>query len=260
MYKTPLFFLLLIFSSLTYAQLNKDVFPLNRGFKRGGLYISPQLTTSIGSKSDGNYSVVDTNYAYTVDGKGKLAYGLEVGWFHSFKNPLLIHYLEAGLSYRLFKGEATHDGTLSNPLGSRNFLSDNNFSNQYIVASLRAVNAKQLGKWTFLSTALGVNFNYELGNSYERSAPYPLPEEEFLGQNSLQVHLQLGIGFRVSRQLIIMPTIESPLITAYPTDDINPAFPFFSTNYQPIIIGLKFFFLREDPENCNAPTYKGLQH
>lgn len=259
MIKQQLLFLLLGFSFIAYAQLPRDVFPLNREFKKGGLYIAPQGTYSFGSESEGSYSVVDTNYAYEVSGNGKFAYGIEAGWFHSFKNPRLIHFLEAGLAYRVFKGEADHQGLLSTPLSERPFQSDNSFNNQYLVGTFRATNAKQLGKRSFLSTSLGVNFNYLLSEDYRRSAPYPLEDEKFHDASSLQLHLEMGVGFRVSRQLIAMPTIETPLLTAYPTDQLNPAFPFFSTKYQPVIIGIKFFFLREDPENCNAPVFDGPQ-
>lgn len=251
----------LLLISITFslkAQMNRDEFPLTREFKKGGFYVSPLATFSFGSKKTGSYSIADTTYDYEVAGRGKLAYGIELGWFHSFKQPRLIHLIEAGLSYRVFKGEAEHEGTLSNPIGTELFKSDNTFSNQYIVASVRAVNTKQWGKKSFLYTSLGANFNYEIANSYDRSSVYPLSDEEFLNETSLQIHLQVGVGFRISRQMIIMPTIETPLLTILPTDGINPAFPFFSTNYQPIIIGLRFMFIREDPMNCNAPVFQGL--
>jgi len=250
--------LLLAFTIAGFAQLSKDVFPLTREFKKGGFYVAPLATVSIGNKEEGSYSVVDTTYNYEVIGRGKWGYGVEVGWYHSFKEPYFIHYLEADISYRVFKGAADHQGTLSSPLGSKFYQSDNMFSNQHLSAAVRAVNAKQLGKKSFLSTALGVNFNYQLAESYDRSDFYPLDNETFLNKTSLQLHLQVGVGFRVSRQLILMPTVETPLLTGLPTGNLNPAFPFFNAHYQPIIIGLRFMFIREDPMNCNAPVYQGI--
>jgi len=239
------------------AQISKDIFPLKRLFKNGGFYVAPHATVSIGNKETGSYTLIDTTYDYEVIGRGKWGYGLELGWFHSFEKPRLIHFVEGGASYRVFKGAAEHEGALTTPQGSTLFKSDNKFDAQLIVASIRAVNVKQMGKYSFLSTAIGVNYNYKIGDSYKRSSNYPLQNEKFIEQSTVQIHLQLGLGFLESEKFLFVPTIETPLITAYPTGDFNPVFTFFSAKYQPIIIGLKIMFLREDPVNCNAPSYEG---
>lgn len=257
--KTVLTLALSVFSIVSYGQLDKDIFPLNREFKRGGLYIAPHATYTLGNNNEDTYTNLDTTYDYSIDGKGKFGYGLEVGWFHSFKNARLIHYLEAGVAYRVFKGKAEHSGELTTLSDRQPFESENEFSNQYLVASFRASNATQLGRMTYLSTALGLNYNYLLADDYEKSSPYPHFEEEFQADQSLQLHLQIGIGMRLSRMLIAIPYIESPLLTAIPEGDIKPSFTYFSTDYQPFIIGIKFLLLREDPENCNAPTFDGPQ-
>lgn len=259
MRKTAITLFLSAFAFISNAQLSKDIFPLNREFKKGGLYIAPQATVSIGNKEENTYQNQDSTYNYEVTGRGKWGYGLEIGWFHSFKKARLIHFLDAGIAYRIFKGAAEHNGELTTSSGQQLFESENEFSNQYLVASLRATNATQLGKWTFLSTSLGLNYNYLLADDYERGSDYPKSDETFLDDQSLQLHLQVGIGMRLSRQLIGIPYVETPLLTALPTDDLNPAFPFFSARYQPLIIGIKFLFLREDPMNCNAPVFDGPQ-
>jgi len=248
----------LFFSTISFAQIAKDVFPLSREFKNYGLYISPQATVSFGNKEELKYSNGDSVYNYTVEGRGKWGYGLEVGGFRTFDNLLLIDFVEAAVSYRVFKGAAEHDGLLTLPFSQIPFESENSFSNQILSLSVRAVNAKQLGAKSFLTTALGLNYNYQIAEKYERSNPYPNADEEFLNKSTLQAHLQVGVGFKVSRQLLLIPTVETPIITAVPTDNLNPAFPFFDARYQPLIIGLKFMFLWEDPENCNAPTFKGI--
>ena len=204
------------------------------------------------------HSVLDTAYQYEVTGSGKFGYGIEGGWFHSFENPRLFHFIEASAAYRVFRGQADHQGTLFNTLESTDFASKNTYDVQMLVASARAVNVKQLGKFSFLTTALGANFNYKLSDSYKRSSEYPLDRENFIDDMTLQLHFQIGFGMRLSRQLLMIPTIETPFITAYPIEELSPAFPFFDARYQPIIIGLKFMILREDPANCNAPTHEGI--
>ena len=254
---------------LATAQLPRDVFPLTREFKKGGFYVSPQLTYTIGYNDNGKYifqdvnSFQDSTYVYDVQGSGKLGFGAELGWFHSFEKKRFIQLLEAGVAYRIFKGEAKHDGVLSIGAENQVFSSDNKLNTQLVVASLRAKTIRQLGKYSFLSSALGLNYNYKLSESLDRSGNYPILNEKSLSTSSLQVHFQIGVGFRFSRKLIVMPTIETPLLllnnfTASELGDINPAFPYFGTKYHPLIFGITFQFIREDPENCNAPVYKPL--
>jgi len=257
MYRLILLSLVILLSNELSAQRIKDVFPLNREFKRGGLFIEPQATISFGNKDENDFQSSDSLYKYTEEGRGKFGYGLEVGWFHSYKNPMLIHYIEFAAAYRFLQGEARHEGTLNHLGGMHSFESKNNFKNQYLTASFRATNATQLGDFTYLSTSLGLNYNYLLSSKYDREIAHPAFEEKFHDEHSLQLHLKIGVGFRLSRQLVAVPSIETPLLSLLPTDNFNPALPFYHTKYHPVYIGIKFMFLRDDPLNCNAPTYNG---
>jgi len=261
--------LLLLLTSICFAlfskaQLSKDIFPLNREFKNGSFYVSPQLTYSVGIEKKEEINIDNTTYNYKISGMGKLGYGLEVGWFQSFENPRLVHYVEAGIAYRKFSGDATHSGTQLFPDFSQiEYKSQNTFDIQTAVASLRAVNVKQLGKFTFLNSAIGANVNYLFSENYNRPSIYPntvIGSEKFPDQLHAQLHFQIGIGLRLSRQWLLVPNIETPILTAYPLDDPLPPFKFFDAYYQPIILSFKIMYLREDPENCNAPIYRGPAH
>ncbi len=103
-----------------------------------------------------------------------------------------------------------------------------------------------------------MNYNYSFSQSFERENNYPNGYETFLDKSNLQAHIQLGYGFRLNKQLLMIPTLETPIVSVLPTDNLNPAFPFFSANYHPLIIGLKFMLIRKDPVNCNAPVLKSI--
>ena len=252
-------FIILLFSSvLVYGQLPRDVFPLSREFKKGGFFVAPQLTYSLGGKNEGNFNFADSSYQFETNGSGKISFGLEAGWFHSFKRKQFIQLIEGAVAYRIFKGSAEHDGKLSYPDGEQLFESDNEFDAQLIVASFRAKNIQPIGKHSFLSIGAGVNYNYLLSSDLDRSRPYPSADrEKSLSSSTLQAHLQIGIGFRLSRKLLLIPTLESPFLRLDDLNEFKPAFPFFSTDFHPLIFSLRFQFLREDPEHCNAPTYEG---
>ena len=255
MKKIGLVAVLIFIGFSAFSQFNRDIFPLNRQYKKSGFYISPLATISFGNKETGQINLVDTTYKYEVIGRGKWGYGVEAGWYQTFDNLMFITFIEGGLSYRMFQGAAEYQGDwFVNETNVASIKSDNTFKIQTAVATIRAVNVKELENKSFFTFALGVNYNYIISSSYKRSAAYPSAAEKFLKSSSLQAHFQIGYGFKVSDKLLLIPTLETPLITGLPTDDINPAFPFFSAKYHPLIIGLRFMFLREDPENCNSPT------
>jgi len=251
--------LLFGFSWAAKAQLPRDVYPLNREFKKGGFFISPQLTYTLAGNEDGTTVFGDSTYQFENTGSGKMGFGLEAGWFHSFKQSYFIQLLEGAIAYRTFKGSVDHEGRLNTTDSStQSFRSNNEFDAQFIVASLRAKNIRQLGKHSFLSLGLGANFNYLLSDDVERSATYPFSgREESAASNSLQLHFQVGVGFRISRKILIVPSLETPILGVEDFSEIQTPFPYFNTNFQPLIFSLKIQFLREDPEHCNAPSYDG---
>jgi hypothetical protein len=62
----------------------------------------------------------------------------------------------------------------------------------------------------------------------------------------------------MSKHLLFIPTLETPLVSILPTGNIEPSIQFLNVNYQPLIISLKFMILRNDPVNCNAPRLKNM--
>lgn len=259
--KSSILFIFSLLASLgSYAQLTKDIFPLNREFKNGGFYISPLLTYSYGPETKNELNINDTLYQYRLNELGQLKYGIEIGWYQSFENPLLVHYMEGGLSYRRFDGNVEHEGDLILPdLTEINFSSTNNFRIQTITASFRAVHAKQLGQLSFLNLAFGTNVNYLISSKYKRTGNYPLDKstEEFPSELQVQLHFQAGIGLRLTEQILFVPHVEIPFANAYPIDVVFPPFRFFDGDTFPVLMGFKLMFLRKDPFNCNAPIYNG---
>ncbi|MBL4707720.1 MAG: hypothetical protein JKY48_04695 [Flavobacteriales bacterium] len=252
------FAFLICLSSFVQAQLARDVFPFTREYKNGGIYFSPQATISFGNKKEGVLNLgVDSSYRHETTGRGKWGYGLEVGWYHTFKKSRLLDFVEGGVAFRFFQGAAEHKGNyVVNQQSIATITSDNTFKNRMGVATLRAVKVKQLRSHSFLSFAVGVNYNYSFGQSLKRSENYPNQHETSLDKSNLQAHLQFGYGFRLNKQLLMIPTLETPIVSVLPSSKFDPAFPFFGANYHPLIIGLKFMLIRKDPVNCNAPVLR----
>lgn len=247
----------LILGTAMYAQLPREIFPFSREYFKGGLYVSPLATISFGNSVDGSFSNMDSTYSFENTGRGKWGYGLEVGWFQTFDNLYVIDYLEGGVSYRRFSGAAEHEGVLEigqTPVTA--FDSDNDFTYQVLSGAIRAMGETQTNSRQFITYGIGANYYYRFSNDYERSSNYPNNYEEFQAKSTVQAHLKLGYGFKVSDNVLLIPTVESPFLTVYPTDDLDPRLTFFNVKYQPLIIGLQFMFMRKNPVNCNAPQLR----
>lgn len=244
----------------TLGQMNKDLFPLGREYRRAGFYINPELTYLLPIGTSSYSKTQDTlNYDFDVSGSGKLGYGIELGYFYSFKKPRLIHFIEGGIGYRKFSGKADHQGTLRIPSDTINFNSENKINVSLGQVSIRATHVKQLKRYSFISNSLGVNVNYLVNEKYERSNTYPSQFDTFVGKFSGQIHYQIGFGYRVSKHVVLIPSLETTLLQVYSFDEIRSGFDFFSHGYQPLIFKLRVLLLRKDPINCNAPRFDGPQ-
>lgn len=253
-------FILTGFAIPANAQLNKDLFPLDRQFKRGGFYIAPELNYLL-TISDFEETASDNqgSYNYKVEPAGDFGYGLEIGWFHSFSRHRFVDYLEMGIGYRNFKGSAEHTGNYKSDTLRSSFSSSNTLSVQLAQLSFRATHVIQTGRHSLFTQSLGLNGNYFFSEKYIRDNPRYIQRFESFSNNPLiQLHLALGYAFQVSKKVLLIPSIESPLLNVYPIE-LRSGFEFFSAAYQPLIFKLRIQLLREDPVNCNAPTFNGPQ-
>lgn len=251
---------LLLFSMPLLCQIDKDLFPLDRQYRRSGFYINPELTYLLPIGSTNKTETADTlTYLYEVNGSGKLKYGIELGYFYSFKKSKIVHFLEGGIGYRSFAGGAEHKGTLFLPSDTSNYSSSNTINYNLAHVSIRANHVKQLKRYSFIINSLGINANYAISEKFDRSFAYPSNFDTFTNSLNGFLTYQIGFGYRITKHTILIPSIETTLLQVFPIDDVRSSFKFFSHDYQPIIFKLRIMFLRKDPVNCNAPIFKGPQ-
>lgn len=232
-------------------------FPLDRQFKKWGFYVAPELNYLITSaKTNHKLSDITGNYNFETEGSGKIGYGIELGGYYSFSNLVFIDYIEAGIGYRKFNGESIHKGLLNN---TTKYYSENTLDVPLMEASVRITNVRQLGKHSFLTNSFGLNLNYFFSEKYIRSSRYPMRFENFIDNPNFQIHYQIGIGLRMTKKLLMIPSIETPIFDIIPYDGLKTGFQFFSHDYQPLIFKIRFMFLQDDPVNCNAPRFDGPQ-
>jgi len=231
--------------------LSKDQFPLDRTFKNGFIYFAPAISYTVPfPEKTTEQRIEDTTYSITSIPGGKVSFGLEMGWYHSFENPIFFHYLELGAAYRSFRGSSEVELTKAWDQIEITGNDEGDYNLQTASVLVRAVRATQLGKFTFLTYGPGLNFDYHLNdNRAYASEIFDTPEQEM----KLQAHFQLGLGIRMTEKVIFLPQIEVPILEAYPTGKWEASQAYTENNLYPLLFSFKIILLREDLMNCNAP-------
>jgi hypothetical protein len=264
--KTHLVIITLLFSSFSFAQMRKgrgDVFPLDRELRKGGFFIAPGATYLAGyNQSSGELTEQNIIINYESSPQSKIGGYLQLGWFHSFENNRIVDYIDFGGSYKLLRGKITTNFTENNMINSRvvDHQSVLDFNDSHIGLFFNATKTIPISTNTFISNSIGINIDnrvIEAGN-YSGS-----PFTFFIDYPPIgitQLHYKIGFGFRAFKNLLVIPSIETPIMTLVPTKNFSPSLAYGDQQFQPIFVSLQFFFLRDDPVNCNSPVYNGPKY
>jgi len=253
-----------------------DVFPLDPEFSLngwfaafGGTYMFP-----IRSSNETYYTIqqfndttLETFAEYEGKPKGKLGLYAELGWFHSFENPSIFHFFDVGISYRQYKGGEEFTGeyrskmtdSLGNSFnGPTTMVSQSdNYSDQIISVVGNLTNHYHFSEYGFIQNTIGLNVDYFFSTSRTGGASFPGYTVEFPAQIQAQIHYRFGVGWKASKTLLIIPSVEVPILTAYPFDNFKSSLPYFSTRHYPILFSIRIMLLRPLSEDCVVPEYDG---
>jgi hypothetical protein len=106
----------------------------------------------------------------------------------------------------------------------------------------------------FLDNAIGVNLDYALMIGNMAYDGYHVPvDEKFQGDIIGQLHYSLGLGIkpRKDKGFFFVPSIEVPVLGIHEWNGGTPAIHWFSSQYYPAMLRLKFVWLfKKDPNRC----------
>lgn len=211
---------------------------------------------------------------YQIKPGGKLGYFVEFGFAHFpkwkgipirfLKKSRIIDYFDWGLGYKVLSGK---ESTVVDRFNSANEListssgmgefQNNSFFSRVSAHSLIYYGKKKIDKARkhFIDNAFGFNFDYtqSQGNQVynDEFTDYALPHR-FQKQFNLQFHYSLGIGIRFNRAWMMIPAIEMPIIGIYEWNGFDPRINWFSSQYWPVLIRVKFIKLFERVPKCGA--------
>ncbi len=245
------------------AQMRKkeDIFPRAGNYERRGWTVAPMATYMLPGFKEvrqrlfiGNDSVYNVNY----DPRGRVSVGIEVGRFQAVDASRLISFVDLNIGAKILRGIEDTEAVLDErgAIRSRTVRGQGIFDQHMLTLSFNATNIKYLNKQVFMRNSLGINGEYNILPSYMYSGNSLPIEQNIPGNLLFQAHYIIGFGFHASPQLIIIPSIETPLATLFEYDDLKSTQHIFHSRYRPLLFKCQFLILDKRPDR-KCPTKKG---
>jgi len=238
-----------LFAQGVYGRKKPDIFPTDGSMRRGGFYFAPGITYAMPrfkNEEETVFSNADTSYNALFDPNGKIGFYLEAGWFVSTRDPIILDYWDFGVAYKQLKGTEDFTGTLIRGDSIDLLAGTGAFNDRHLTAHVNANKLLQTKDYQFVQFSLGANLDWRFGTDRSYMADLTaLNNWAFPPDLIGQVHVKVGYGFRINKQLMIIPAIETPVFSIAPDDGGNfGKLQWFSSTYRPLIFSVRFLFLR----------------
>lgn len=212
----------------------KDLIDL-RNVRHSGWMFAPGLTYMIPFKPKGDE-------APDVDPGGKLAVYLELGRWHLFPGGgNVFNYFDYSLAYKRLSG-TEKIGDLSGY-----------FKQNYVLGNFNINNIIQLTDYTFIQNSLGVNLDYNFSDQYQPAAQTTTTDNT--KKLLFSLHYRLGFGIKVTKNLFVIPTLETPILNGREWENARSDYGILSSRYRPLIFSVRFAWTRKPGKGDCPPVY-----
>lgn len=259
--KLIVFLTLLFISTFANAQMQRnrsDIFPKFGNHLNKGWVFSPGLTYMIPAVKDGNdrlWAGSDSVYDVLYDAKGRIGFTLEFGRFMAVESSKLISYIDFSVGGKIYRGEESYVATLDDAdiAPEVELTNGGTFSESYLTANFNVTNTFSFSKEMAMHNTLGINADYKFASAYDYF-DYDLGMDlQYPGDIVIQAHYKIGFGFKVSDNIFIVPSIETPIVTIHEYDDLKSSSALFNSRYRPIIMRLTVMIL-DNKKDRKCPT------
>jgi hypothetical protein len=236
--------------------------PQNMRYARAGWFIAPGITYTMTRFDDPTETLV-TDDASRIDAtfkpRGRFGPYLEGGRYRIF-NRGFFKYVDYGLAVKKLTGrEVMEGGIYSNADNTTisEFATDGIFKETFASGFLNLNHIHTMGSFNFIQNSIGINLDYRFLQNNEITEGVRGPEYVFPGPNPLmfQLHYKLGWGIRVSKKMMVIPTVETPILNAVSFEKFKSTHGWFSSRYRPLIFSLRFLFLRDANSTECPPVF-----
>lgn len=225
-----------------------DLIPLDGQARRIGWYVAPGLTYTLPRAADGEEEVFrrgDTSYVATYDPNGRLGLYLEGGLSWYTRDPVIVDYLDLGVAYKNLRGHEAANGRYAIADSVLDLAGEGAFAERLLTVHFNANKFIPTWRYQFVQLSLGANADLRLSADHGHTASPVLNDHRSPPDLWGQVHFKVGYGFKLTSKMFVIPAVESPIFSVKPADDARfGALQWFSSNYRPLILSVRFLFLR----------------
>ena len=180
----------------------------------------------------------------TYTARGRMGVNAEIGRFNQISTSGLIKYLDYSLGFKYLRGvEKFQARTVAENGSARAAQGKGVFNQGYLSLNVNFNNYVQFGDFWFLRNTLGFNGDYRILSSYAYETK-GLPINTVLPVDmQVQLHYKIGVGYKISKNMILIPSLETPILTLFEFEDFKSDYTAFSSEYRPLIIRLELLLL-----------------
>jgi hypothetical protein len=215
-------------------------------YKYGGWMMSPGLTYMYPSRV--KYLNDSTEKDDNVNPNGRIALYLEAGRYQIFyAGGRTLNYMDYSLAYKRLSGTEKYNANERKSKAT--------FKQNFLLANFNVNNIIQLTDYTFIQNSIGVNFDWKFSDNTKVADPGSPYNFNNTGTFILSLHYKLGYGVKITDQLFIIPTLETPILNGIKWENGKSTYGIFSSRYRPIIFSVRFAWLRIPSRGDCPPVY-----
>lgn len=219
-----------------YDRKHRDLIDL-KNVKHSGWMLAPGLTYMVPFR-------LKADDAPDVNPNGRLAVYLEAGRWHLFPGGgNVFNYFDYSLAYKRLSGSEEFGGVKGI------------FKQNYVLANFNINNVIQLSDYTFIQNSLGLNLDYKFSEQYDPELIVPTTDNTQPLLFSL--HYRLGFGIKATKNLFIIPTLETPILNGLEWENARSDYGIFNSRYRPLIFSVRFAWTRKPGKGDCPPVYDG---
>ncbi len=251
--KLFLFIILASGTLIVSAQRGRQMEPIyahGTAYRNVGWFVAPGITYMLPEyrKQDiteyvPNTETNDTLYSGLYSRTGKIGLYVEGGRHHFFPEQRLVHHIDYGVHFKMLRGTEKFEGVSKAGTAMVPALSEGKFSESFAGAFFNATNIIQVKNNLWIQNSLGLNADFRVISKRDISNDAYGAQMQYPGFFLAQLHYKLGFGWKPEAGMYIIPSIETPLITAFPWDNGKSTLQYFTGRYRPIIFTIRIQWL-----------------
>lgn len=237
-------------------QKKKGTFPSSEIFKPGGWLLGAGLTGTFGLKKKETEIIYD-NVPLNAELNTQIRPGItfELGRYYNFKKKAW--FADYGIGYKLLW--ATENFELTSPNQGIVYEGSNSLRQHYATAFGNINHVIDITDMNFIVNGIGINADYRAVTGENKEYPEGFSSKT---PNSFvaQAHYKLGFGIKLNNDLVIIPSVETPIFNLTPTQDEFSQLDVFNSSFQSIILKVRVLFFNLRPTECpkvNNPQLPG---